>query len=92
MLFLLWCLFVLILILLALSHLVLSCLIFSYLIFSCLIFSCLVLSCLVSSCVVLLRPQGSPADIVPTSPWDGKDAVVEMEDEFSLDDLMKEEL
>jgi hypothetical protein len=31
--------------------------------------------------------QGDMADIKTLTPWDGKDAVVQIEDEFSLDDL-----
>ncbi len=32
-------------------------------------------------------PQGEVASIKTLAPWDGKDAVVQLEDEFSLDDL-----
>ncbi|KAK9811676.1 hypothetical protein WJX72_008165 [[Myrmecia] bisecta] len=32
------------------------------------------------------------ASVQSTEPWDGKDAAVELEDEFSLEDLMKEDL
>eukprot|EP00877_Chromochloris_zofingiensis_P007928 jgi/Chrzof1/3389/Cz12g23180.t1_PDI4 len=32
------------------------------------------------------------AEVATTQPWDGKDAEVELEDEFDLDDIMKQEL
>lgn len=31
---------------------------------------------------------GKLGDVVTLEPWDGKDAAVEVEDEFSLDDIM----
>uniref|UniRef100_A0A7S0R2Q6 protein disulfide-isomerase n=1 Tax=Chlamydomonas leiostraca TaxID=1034604 RepID=A0A7S0R2Q6_9CHLO len=40
----------------------------------------------------VLAIQGSPAKVATHAPWDGKDAAVQLEDEFSLDDLMNEEL
>jgi protein disulfide-isomerase A6 len=36
--------------------------------------------------------NGALGAVETTTPWDGKDAVVEEEEEFSLDDIMKEEL
>lgn len=36
-------------------------------------------------------PLGSTLAIASTEPWDGKDAEVIEEDEFSLEDLMAEE-
>lgn len=32
--------------------------------------------------------DGKLAEAATLEPWDGQDAVVEMEDEFSLDDIM----
>ncbi len=37
-------------------------------------------------------PQGQLAEVKDVSPWDGQDAKEEVVDEFSLDDLMNEEL
>ena len=39
----------------------------------------------------VLSVQGSVPGIVSNPPWDGKDAAVELEDEFSLDDLDEED-
>ena len=35
--------------------------------------------------VVILQGELNPIDSI--TPWDGKDAVIQVEDEFSLDDL-----
>eukprot|EP00210_Caulerpa_lentillifera_P007336 g7012.t1 len=40
----------------------------------------------------ILPIEGNLSEIQNTIPWDGKDQVEQMEDEFDLDDIMKEEL